>query len=318
MTTVALAGGVGAARFLSGLVRAIDPASITAVVNTGDDDEFHGLLVSPDLDTVTYTLCGAVNPDTGWGLTGDTFSAMDAMDRFARFAPDHATWFRLGDRDLATHLYRTQRRRAGASLTDVTAEICRAFAVPIRLLPMSDDAVPTRIEVSMASGPTVLRMQEWFVRERCEPPVLGVEFGDATNATAAPGVIDALQGADTIIISPSNPIISVGPILAVPGIADVLRARRDRVVAISPIIAGATVKGPADRLLGALGYDVSCVGVARVYHDVCGAMVIDDRDADRAAEIEAAGLRVTVAPTLMTDAAAAMGLALTTLAALPQ
>jgi LPPG:FO 2-phospho-L-lactate transferase len=306
-----LAGGVGAARFLRGLVRAVDPSGVTVIVNTGDDETFHGLHVSPDIDTVTYTLAGVVNPETGWGIAADTFAAVDALERFG--VP---TWFRLGDRDLATHLFRTQRLRAGASLSQVTAEIAGAFGVPVRLVPMSDDPVPTLIEVTRDDGPAVLRMQEWFVRERCEPAVLGVTFSGADQARPAPGVLGALNDADAIVISPSNPIISIGPILAVPGVRDALVARRDRVVVVSPIIAGATVKGPADRLLGALGYEVSCVGVARAYHDVCGTIVIDEQDAARADEIAAAGMRVLVAPTLMTDARASEQLARVTLGSL--
>jgi len=306
---VTLAGGVGAARFLSGLVRAVEPESIVAIVNTGDDDVFHGLSVSPDLDTVTYTLGGAVNPETGWGVRGDTFATMDAIERYG--VP---TWFRLGDRDLATHLFRTERLAAGAPLSAVTAEIVTAWGIALRILPMSDDPVRTRIEVAGANGTEVLRMQEWFVRERSEPAVLGVSFAGADLARPAPGVLDAIEQADRIVICPSNPIISIEPILAVPGMRAALTARRDAVVAVSPIIAGATVKGPADRLLGALGFDISCVGVARVYHDVCGTLVIDERDRDRAPEIEAAGLRVAVTDTLMTDASAAERLARAALA----
>src|ERR1051325_3047110 len=209
---VTLAGGVGAARFLSGLVRAVEPESIVAIVNTGDDDVFHGLSVSPDLDTVTYTLGGAVNPETGWGVRGDTFATMDAIERYG--VP---TWFRLGDRDLATHLFRTERLAAGAPLSAVTAEIVTAWGIALRILPMSDDPVRTRIEVAGANGTEVLRMQEWFVRERSEPAVLGVSFAGADLARPAPGVLDAIEQADRIVICPSNPIISIEPILAVPG-----------------------------------------------------------------------------------------------------
>ncbi|MGZ7000372.1 MAG: 2-phospho-L-lactate transferase [Acidimicrobiia bacterium] len=302
---VALAGGVGAARFLRGLVRVVDPAEVTAIVNTADDDRFHGLAVSPDLDTVTYTLAGAEHPEQGWGLADESFRVMDALDRYG--AP---TWFRLGDRDLATHLYRTRRLDEGASLTEVTAEIAGAWGLSTRLLPMSDDRVATRVTVRRTDGTTSeLAMQEWFVRERCEPPVVAVDFAGAATARPGPEVLHAIAAADTVLVCPSNPVISIGPILAVPGVRDALVARRDRVVGISPIIAGAPVKGPADRLMQPLGVEVSCVGVARSYADVCGTLVIDAGDAARAGEVAALGVRPVVADTLMTDARVAAALA---------
>jgi LPPG:FO 2-phospho-L-lactate transferase len=279
------------------------------IVNTGDDDWFHGLLVCPDLDTVTYTLAGVENPDTGWGLAGETFAAIDALERYAL-----PTWFRLGDRDLATHLYRTDRVRAGAALSTIAAEIAAAWDVRSRVLPMSDEPVSTRIDVRSGAGPvSELHMQEWFVRERAEPPVVAVRFDGVEGATAAPGVLEALEHADTIVMCPSNPVISIGPILAVPGIRDALRRRRDRVVGVSPIIAGAPVKGPADRLMGPLGMEVSCVGVARAYRDFCSALVIDGGDTDRAPEVEALGVHAVVTDTLMRDARVAATLARNTL-----
>jgi LPPG:FO 2-phospho-L-lactate transferase len=306
---VALAGGVGAARFLRGLVRIVPPAEVTVVVNTADDDLFHGLAVSPDLDTVTYTLAGAEHPEQGWGLAGETFAVMDALERYGQ-----DTWFRLGDRDLATHLYRTQRLAAGATLSEVTAEITAAWGVVPRLLPMSDDRVATRVTVARDGGRReVLAMQEWFVRERAGSPVLAVDFEGAENASPAPGVLAALEMSETILVCPSNPVISIGPILAVPGIRETLVRRRDRVVGVSPIIAGAPVKGPADRLMGPLGIEVSCVGVARAYAEFCGTLVIDSGDAPRAREVEAAGVRAVVADTLMTDARVAAALARHTL-----
>jgi LPPG:FO 2-phospho-L-lactate transferase len=301
----ALAGGVGAARFLRGLVQVVPPEEITVVVNTGDDDWFHGLLVCPDLDTVTYTLAGAENPDTGWGLAGETFAAIDALERYGS-----STWFRLGDRDLATHLYRTERLRGGASLSTIAGEIAHAWRVPTRLLPMSDDAVSTRIDVRAGDGSvTELHMQEWFVRERAEPPVVAVRFEGVDRAAAAPGVLEALEKADTVVVCPSNPVISIGPILAVPGVRDVLCARRDRVVGVSPIIAGAPVKGPADRLMNPLGMEVSCVGIARAYRDFCSTLVIDAGDVDRAPEVDALGVHAVVTDTLMRDARVAAALA---------
>ncbi len=305
----ALAGGVGAARFLRGLVQVVAPEDITVVVNTGDDDWFHGLFVCPDLDTVTYTLAGAENLDTGWGLAGETFAAMDALDRYGL-----PTWFRLGDRDLATHLYRDERLRAGAPLSTIAAEIGAAWGVRSQLLPMSDDRVATRIDVRAGDGSvTELRMQEWFVRERAEPPVAAVRFDGVDRAAPAPGVLETLASAETIVVCPSNPVISIGPILAVPGVRDALRRRRDRVVGVSPIIAGAPVKGPADRLMDPLGMEVSCVGVARAYRDFCSALVIDAGDAARAAEVEALGVHAVATDTLMRDARVAAALARNTL-----
>ncbi|MGZ8753140.1 MAG: 2-phospho-L-lactate transferase, partial [Acidimicrobiia bacterium] len=306
---VALAGGVGAARFLRGLVRVVPAAAVTVVVNTADDDVFHGLHVSPDLDTVTYTLAGAEHPGQGWGLEGETFAAIDALARYGR-----STWFRLGDRDLATHLYRTERLAEGASLSTVTNEIAEAWGVVPHLLPMSDDAIATLITVSRPDGTSEeLAMQEWFVHERAEPHVTAVRFRGAEGATPAPGVVEALEAADTILVCPSNPVISIGPILAVPGVRETLGRRRDRVVGVSPIIGGRPVRGPADRLMAGLGLDVSCVGVAHTYSEFCGTLVIDAGDADRAAEIEAAGVRAVVADTLMTDARVAAALARHTL-----
>lgn len=306
---VALAGGVGAARFLRGLVRVVAPENVVVVVNTADDDTFHGLHVSPDLDTVTYTLAGVEHPEQGWGRADDTFTVLGELDRFGG-----ETWFRLGDRDLATNLYRTARLRGGAPLSQVTREIATAFGVRAALLPMSDDPVATRIEVRDPTGGTrELHMQEWFVRERSEPPVVRVRFDGAERATPTPGVLETLRRAEKILICPSNPVISIGPILSVPGVRAVLVARRDRVVGVSPIIAGAPVKGPADRLMAPLGLEVSCVGVARAYAELCGTLVIDAGDAARAPEVEATGVRAVVADTLMTTARVAAALARHTL-----
>lgn len=306
---VALAGGVGAARFLRGLVRVVPPEAVTVVVNTADDEEFHGLWVCPDLDTVTYTLAGVEHREQGWGLAGETFTVMDALERYGE-----ATWFRLGDRDLATHLYRTRRLAAGATLSEVATELAHAWAVVPRLLPMSDDRVATRVTVRRDDGRIeVLAMQEWFVRERSAPPVVAVGFAGAAEARPAPGVLEAIDRAETILVCPSNPVISIGPILAVPGVREALVRRRDRVVGVSPIIAGAPVTGPADRLMGPLGIEVSCVGVARAYAGFCGTLVIDSGDAHRSREVESAGVRAVVADTLMTDARVAAALARHTL-----
>ncbi|MDQ1498242.1 MAG: 2-phospho-L-lactate transferase [Actinomycetota bacterium] len=304
-TIAALAGGVGAARFLRGLVRAVPATDVVVVGNTGDDDVFHGLHVSPDLDTVTYTLAGAVGA-MGWGLAGDTFRTLEAYERYGE-----ATWFRLGDADLATHLYRTSRLREGATLTEVTAEIALAWGLKVKLLPMSDDRVATVIDVASAQGgePVRMAMQEWFVRERAQPPVAGVRFEGAAEARPGPAVLEALREADAILLCPSNPVISIGPILALPGVRDALRARREQVVAVSPIIRGATVKGPADRLMAAAGIEVSCAGVASIYADLCGTLLVDDSDADRVGDVERHGVRAAVAPILMRDADGAEALA---------
>lgn len=308
---VALAGGVGAARFLAGLVRAVPPDEVVAIVNTGDDDEFHGLHVSPDLDSVTYTLAGASNAVQGWGLEGETFATLDALARY-----DVPTWFRLGDKDIATHLFRTQRLRSGATLSQVTAEITRAWGLGLRLVPMSDDRVRTRITVRRDDRRTEeLAMQEWFVGERAESPVVSVRFEGAADARPAPGVLEALRTADAIVICPSNPVISIGPILAVPGVRDALIARRERVIAISPIVGGAPVKGPADRLMAPLGIAVSCVGVAMAYAEFCGALVIDEVDAALSRDVEATGVRPIVTDTMMRTTEIATRLARCTLAA---
>jgi LPPG:FO 2-phospho-L-lactate transferase len=289
----------------------VPPHDVVAIVNTADDDEFHGLYVSPDLDSVTYTLAGASNTAQGWGLEGETFATLDALTRY-----DVPTWFRLGDKDLATHLFRTARLRAGEPLSTVTAEIARAWSVDVRLLPMTDDPVRTRISVQRAADRVEeLAMQEWFVGERAEPPVVAVRFEGADRCRPAPGVLEALARADTIVICPSNPVISIGPILAVPGVRDALVARRDHVVAVSPIIGGVPVKGPADRLMAPLGIEVSCVGVARAYADICGSLVIDAVDAERAAEVEALGVHAVVTDTLMRSPEIAAALAAETLAA---
>lgn len=292
----AIAGGVGAARMLRGLAAVVPPASITAVVNTGDDFTLHGLRICPDLDTVTYTLAGLNNEALGWGLEGETWTVMEELGRLGG-----EDWFRLGDRDLATHLYRTGRQ---APLSVVTHELAAARGVEVRLLPMTDDVVETR--VTLATGEEI-GFQDYFVARRHAVEVASVRFAGIESAAPGPGVLAALADAERIVICPSNPIVSVGPVLAVAGVRDALAARRDDVVAVSPIIAGAALKGPADRLLRELGHDASVVGVARLYAEVAGALVVDTADADLAGAVEAEGLRCVVAPTIMSsldDAAA--------------
>ncbi len=298
----ALAGGVGAARLLRGLVEVVDPAAVTAIVNTGDDFVIHGLHVCPDLDTVTYTLADAVNPETGWGLAGETWTAMAALDRFGA----GLTWFRLGDRDLATHLYRTRRLGEGAPLSVVTAEITAAWGVGVRLLPMSDDRVQTRLEVP---GEGEIEFQDYFVRRRHDVSVRAVRFAGAAEAVAGPGVLEALADADRVVICPSNPIVSIDPILAVPGVRAAVEARRADVVAVSPIVAGAALKGPAARLLAELGHDVSVVGIARHYAPLASVLVVDEADGWLAGAVEDEGMRCVVTPAVMRGRAEAVALA---------
>jgi LPPG:FO 2-phospho-L-lactate transferase len=304
---LALAGGVGAARFLRGLVDVVPPSDITAVVNTGDDFVLHGLSISPDLDTVTYTLAGAVNPETGWGLIGESWAAMDALERYRG-----QTWFRLGDRDLGTHLYRTQRLNEGASLSQVTAEIVAAWGIGVRLLPMTDDRVETRVTVESEGE---IGFQDYFVGRQHAVAVRAIRFDGADAARPAGGVLDAVAAAARVIVCPSNPLVSIGPILAVPGLEEALAARREDTVAISPIIAGAALKGPADRMMAELGHEPSVVGIARLYAKLASSLVVDTADARRAAEVEAEGIRCIVAPTVMSDPAAAAALARVVLAA---
>jgi LPPG:FO 2-phospho-L-lactate transferase len=287
----ALAGGVGAARLLRGMVEVVPPSEITAIVNTGDDTNLHGLHIAPDLDTVMYTLADAINPETGWGLAGETWRVMESLGRLGG-----VTWFNLGDQDLATHCYRTQRLSEGAPLGQVTAELARSWGLDIRLVPVTDDPLRTRLQ--LVDGPEV-GFQEYFVRLRHDVAVSGVRFEGAEQARPGPGVLEALGEADVIVVCPSNPVVSIGPLLAVPGITDRLSGLRDRIVGVSPIIAGAALKGPADRLLREMGFESSVVGVARWYAPWMGTLVIDEADADLAGAVEAEGVRCLVAPTVM-------------------
>lgn len=286
---------------LVGLAAVAGASTITAIVNTGDDMVLHGLSISPDLDTVTYTLAGATSRERGWGLEGETWHAMEALERYGGH-----TWFRLGDRDLATHLYRTQRLHEGASLSLVTEEIRTSWGVGVRLVPMSDRRVATRVTVA---GEGEISFQEYFVARRHSVAVRAVRFDGAAGAEPAPGVLEAVESARRVVICPSNPIVSIGPILAVPGIRAAVERRRDAAVAVSPIVAGAALKGPADRMMTELGHEASVVGVARLYAPLAATLVIDEADAGRAGEVEAEGIRAVVAPAVMTDAAAAASLA---------
>ncbi len=286
-----VAGGVGAARLLGGLVQVVEPSAIAAVVNTGDDLVLHGLSISPDLDTITYTLADAVDPDRGWGLRGESWQAMDALARYGG-----VTWFNLGDRDLATHLFRTQRLTEGRTLTEVTAEITRAWGLGVTLLPMTDDPVRTMITV-VDEGE--IGFQDYFVRRRHDVEATAIRFAGHEVSTPSPAALAALTDAERVVIAPSNPLVSIAPILSVPRLREAIEARRADTVAVSPIIAGATVKGPADRLLRELGHDVSAVGVARLYAPLAAKLVIDEADADLADAVTAEGIEAVVAPTMM-------------------
>lgn len=300
-SVVTLAGGVGAAKLLTGLIRAHRPQDLLAVVNTADDTVLHGLHVSPDLDTVVYTLAGAVNPDTGWGLAGETWQAMDALERYGGI-----TWFRLGDRDLATHLYRTHRLGQGADLATVTAEIAAAWGLELNVLPATNDRIETRVTTDDEGE---IGFQDYFVRRRHDVAVSAVRVAGSERSRPSPGLLEALGAARKIIIAPSNPIVSIGPVLEVPGVRKAVAARRDAVVAVSPIVGGTALKGPADRLMRELGHECSVAGVARLYRDVAATLVIDEADAHLADDVEAVGVSCVVAPTIMDGIEAATALA---------
>jgi LPPG:FO 2-phospho-L-lactate transferase len=289
---VALAGGVGGAKLASGLYRAVAPDELAVVVNTADDFTQFGLMISPDADTVMYTLAGLANPATGWGILGDTFETLAMLERYGR-----DIWFKVGDRDFATHLARTERLRSGASLTAVTAELSRALGVRAAILPMCDEPVATRVRTPDG----VLEFQEYFVRHHHEDAVLGVEFQGIERAAVTDAVRRALAEAEVIVFCPSNPIVSVGPILAVPGMREAIDGRHVPKVAVSPIVGGQAVRGPADRMLRGLGHEVSAYGVATLYRGLVDGIVIDEVDAGLTPRIEALGLHVAVAPTIMVD-----------------
>jgi len=290
MEIVALAGGVGASKLLVGLSRAMDPRELTIIVNTGDDIVLHGLAISPDLDIVTYSLAGLVNPETGWGFRDETFRAHDQLAAYGRPA-----WFHLGDRDLATHIHRTAMLREGAALSEAAESIRAALGVQAKILPMSDQPVPTMIDTEQGQ----LNFQEYLVHQRAEPVVRKVIFAGIERAWPAPGVLESLERAAVIVICPSNPLISIGPILAVPGVREALRKRRKDVVAVCPIVGGKSLKGPSDRMLAQLGFDVSASGVARMYQDICATFVIDSVDAGERAAVEALGMKALVCSTVM-------------------
>ncbi|HEY7466353.1 MAG TPA: 2-phospho-L-lactate transferase [Dehalococcoidia bacterium] len=288
MKVVVLAGGVGGARLAFGLQRALPPHDLTVIVNTGDDFDHLGLRICPDLDTVTYTLAGLANRETGWGLAGDTFEALAALERVGGPA-----WFRLGDRDLATHLQRTSLLSQGLRLTEVTARLCAALGVPARVLPMTDDVVATKVLTTEGE----LDFQDYFVRRRCEPEVKGVRFAGIETTLPSPDADAALRDADGIVIAPSNPFVSVEPILALPGLRDAVASKT--VVAVSPIVGGQAIKGPAAKMLRELGQDVSAAGVARRYAGLVGGFVMDRQDASLEGEVSALGFETVLAQTIM-------------------
>jgi LPPG:FO 2-phospho-L-lactate transferase len=313
---LALAGGVGAARFLRGLVQVHPPGDLTVVGNTGDDLVMHGLHVSPDLDSVTYTLAGLADQERGWGLAGETWSARDALGRLGE-----PTWFGLGDRDLATHLLRTRLLAEGWPLSRVTAELGARLGLAVRLLPMSDDPVRTHVEVDGPGGVEDLGFQQWWVGRGAADPVRAVRFDGAEAARPAPGVLEAVAAAGAIVLCPSNPVVSIAPILAVPGIAAAIAAARaagTRVAAISPIVGGAPVRGMADKLLPAWGVEVSAAGVAGLYagRGLVDVFVLDEVDAAQAERVAALGLEPVVTQTVMAEVSIAAALAKTTLEAL--
>jgi LPPG:FO 2-phospho-L-lactate transferase len=286
----ALAGGVGAARFLMGLVKLVDEKDLSVVVNTGDDIELFGLHISPDLDIVTYTLAGIVDEEKGWGVKGDTFQCLEALRKMGSEA-----WFTLGDRDLATHMFRTSLLNKGWTLSEVTAKIAHALGLGVRVLPMTNDKFETRIVTAEGS----VHFEEYFVKNGSRDEVLGVEFLGADTAKPAAGVLEAIMDAELVIVCPSNPVVSISTILAVPGVREALRHTKARKVAITPIIAGAPVKGPADKLLRGLGLEVSAFAVAKLYADFLDTFVLDVADAAEKSRIEKLGIEVKVANTLM-------------------
>lgn len=302
---VVLTGGTGGAKFVDALKQLLPARKLTLVVNTGDDLKWWGLHVSPDLDSILYVLAGRLSKERGWGVDGDTFECVEAMRQMG--AP---AWFRVGDRDLATHLTRTQLLASGRTLSEATAEIASALGVQSRILPMSDARVETRVTTPDGE----LSFQEYFVRERYRPEVRGVRLVGAEQASPAPGVLEAIKSAEAVVLAPSNPITSIGPILAVPGIREALQKTEAPVAALSPIVGGAAVSGPAGALMAAQGLPVSIAGVAQAYADFLDLLIVDERDAQAAEELRLSGLQVHCAQTIMKTADDKAALAATVLA----
>jgi len=287
---VALAGGVGAARLLRGLVQLVPPEELVIVGNTGDDLELHGLHISPDLDIVMYTLAGIVDEAKGWGVSGDTFNCLDMLDRLG-----FETWFKLGDRDLATHVVRTKMLRAGMPLSQATTELCRMLGVEAKLVPMTNDPVRTKV----MSGLVSMEFQEYFVKRGTRDDVTSVLFEGAEKAKPAPGIIDGIKDAERVIVCPSNPILSISPILSIPTVRNELRKTRAYIVGVSPIVGGKAIKGPADRVMASMGLEVSAYGVAKFYEDLLDHFIIDRADESQRERIEGLGVKVTVTDTIM-------------------
>lgn len=290
MKYLALAGGVGGAKLALGLSRILPPSDLTIVVNTADDEEFHGLHVSPDVDTVMYTLAGLSNPETGWGITGETFHALERLNAYGA-----DTWFNLGDKDLATHIRRTHLLNQGYSLSEVTESLRTALGVKHPIVPMSDQPVRTMLMTGIGELP----MQTWFVKHRCEPAVSEIRFDSAEQAKPAPAFDRALREYDVLVFCPSNPFVSVAPILAVPGVRDAICNFDGTRIAVSPIVGGQAIKGPAAKMMGEMGIESSCVGVAKQYKGLCDIFILDDVDAGRAGDIEALGMQAVVTNTMM-------------------
>ncbi len=289
-----LSGGVGGSRFLRGLVQVVRPEQVTAIVNTGDDEEFFGLYVCPDLDIVTYALAGLVDESRGWGYQGDTFHCLEALARLGG-----ETWFGLGDRDLATHVHRTALLRRGGTLSQAAADIARRLGVQVRLLPMTDDRVPTIVETDAGT----LSFQEYLVKRGARDRVRAVRFQGVEQARPAPGVLEALAGAEVIVVAPSNPIGSIEPILSLLGVREAVRSASAPVVAVSPVVAGRVFQPPADGMLSGLGHEVSARGVARLYAPFAQAFVLDEQDTAQADDVAALGMRPVVTNTVMTGPA---------------
>jgi len=290
MRITALAGGIGASKLLLGLADVMPPEDITIIANTGDDIELFGLRICPDIDTVTYTLAGLINEETGWGLKGDTFESLRWLERYGE-----PSWFNLGDRDLATHIFRTHQLRGGCSLSEVTDQIRRSLGVRPAILPMTDSYTPTRVITDEGE----MHFQEYFVRRRCEPRVREIRFDNIESAEPAPGVLRAILEADAVVVCPSNPFISIGPILAVPGVRDALRETPATVIAVTPIIAGRALKGPAAEMLRDLGHEVSAKGVATMYRDFVDAFLLDEADAAILDDVRVLGMEVFSTDTVM-------------------
>ncbi len=291
MITV-LAGGVGAARFLQGVLRVVPEDELVIIGNTGDDKEFYGLYVSPDLDIVTYTLAGVVNETTGWGIKDDSFFTMTQLTKMG-----YDDWFKIGDKDFATHILRTDLLSQGKTLSEVTKKILQDYELNFRLLPMSDDPISTHIITPQGK----IHFQEYMVKNHTQDLVQGIEFIGLSSARPAPGVLDAIMQAKTILIAPSNPLVSIGSILAISGIKDALKSTKAKVVAVSPIVGGMTIKGPADKMMRGMNLQVSAIGVAEYYKEFLDVVIIDEKDKEQQEEIEKIGIRVRITDTIMKD-----------------